>query len=267
MSFIVGSTVPLSFTVVNAAGDPINATGNVLTIGLPDGTTVNPGMTNAVTGVYTLDYVPPTAGRFTVNATFTGPNASFADVFDVRASAPRYMISLASAKRALNMRANVTTSDTELLDYIEAATDAIELYLHETVVRRTVVERHDLMHPVDRVILNTYPVVSVTSVESADATATWVDPGLDATTGVVYTVGPRFSGSIVVTYIAGRSEVPASYARAAELVVANLWQSQRIPVAGPRAPEESMDMDRYGVVIPPRARELLGGTAPMVAAP
>ena len=267
MSFIIGSTVPLSFTVFNAAGNPINASTSLLTIGLPDGTTVNPGMTNISTGVYTLDYVPPVAGRYTVNATFTGPSASFADVFDIRQAAPRYMISLASAKRALNMRSNVTTSDAELLNYIEAATDAIELYLHETVVRRTVVERHDLVHPVRALMLDTYPVVSVTSIASVDGGTVWLDSTVDTSSGAVYAASAKFSGSLLVTYIAGRSEVPASYARAAEIVVANLWQSQRIPIAGPRAPEEMADMDRYGVVIPPRARELLGGTAPMVAAP
>jgi hypothetical protein len=261
MSYILGSTVPLLFTVTNEAGEPENAATNELTIGLPDGTEINPGMTNTDVGVYTFDYVPTVPGRYTVYAVTTGPAASFADVFDVRTTAPRYMISLSAAKKALNMRSTSTADDNELLGHIEAATDALELYLHETVVRRTVVEVHQIPRPVTTLALNAYPVVSVTSI---DGDATWDDLSVDTTVGVVTSLGTLFSGTVTVTYIAGRSDVPAHYARAAELVVASLWQSQRIPVAGPRAAEEQLDMDRYGVVIPPRARELLGGTAPMV---
>jgi hypothetical protein len=266
VSYILGSTVPLTFRVYDADGQPINAATNVLAIELPDGTIANPAMDNTETGVYALDYVPLVAGRFSYSATTTVPAASFAGVFDVRAAMPRYMVSLSSVKKALNMRASVTSDDNELLGHIEAATDALELYLHETVVRRTVVERHDLGHPAVGLLLNTYPVVSITSIVAVDGGQTWTGYSINARTGVVYSSGSLFSGSLIATYVAGRADVPANYSRAAEIVVASLWQSQRIPVAGPRAAEEQMDMDRYGVVIPPRARELLGGTAPMVGA-
>lgn len=264
MNYILGSTVSLTFRVLDAAGAPVNAGTNVLTIELPDGTVVHPALSNTETGVYALDYVPAVAGRFSYNALTTVPSSSFSGVFDVRPALPRYMVSLSAVKKALNMRAAVSADDNELLGHIEAATDGLELYLHETVVRRTVVERHDLTHASVSILLDTYPVVSITSIVAVDGIQTWVAPTVNPKTGVVYAVGPPFTGSLVVTYIAGRSEVPANYSRAAEIVVASLWQSQRIPMAGPRAAEEQMDMDRYGVVIPPRARELLGGTAPMV---
>lgn len=262
--FILGSTVPLTFTVSNADGEPANALTAALTIGLPDGTTTSPALTNVDPGVYTADYVPAMAGRFTVYAVTTGPATSFADVFDVRPAAPPYMVSLASVKRALNMSLTRTADDNELLGHIEAATGAVEEFLGETVVRRTVVERHDLDRPAAALGLRRYPVVAVASIASVDAATTYSGFTVDGATGVVTAGTTRFAGSLLVTYTAGRSEIPAHYLRAAELVVANMWEEQRQPGPGPRSAEEALDVDRYGTVIPPRVRELLGSDAPMV---
>jgi hypothetical protein len=265
MAYILGSTVPLAVTIVDDAGQPASPSTISLEIELPDGTTTTVLPTNDAPGHYAYDYVADTLpGRYGVYWVTTAPYTAIASVFDVRRSMPRYIISLLDAKRALNMPATGTRDDDELTGHIEAATDAIELYLRETVVRRTVVERHRLADPVTSLVLATYPIVSVTSIVAADASQAWTATTLDVDTGVVSTASPAFHGDLIVTCVAGRSEIPANYSRAAEIVVRNLWESQRSIGAGPKTPEEAMDVDRYGVVIPPRARELLGSTAPMV---
>lgn len=267
MTIDLGDTVPLKFTVLDDGAPAVPAT-ITLTIELPDGTTVTPTVASPDTGRYEADYVPAAAGRYAVRWTSTEPATAFTDVFDVRPAAPRYMIGLAQAKAHLNITS--TDHDEELRGHIEAATAAIELYLHEAVVRRTVVEKHTLPRPMTLLILDEHPVVSLTSVQSLDATTTWDLAGLDVdgSTGLVQVVsGGALSGTVVVTYVAGRSMIPANHSRAAELVVEQLYSPQRSPGAGPPGSpggEELLEPDDYGVVIPAAAISLLGVSAPLV---
>lgn len=268
MTFDLGDTVPLSVDVLDADGAPTAAASVTLTLDLPDGSALTPLVSNPSTGRYEVDFVPAVPGRFGVRWTSTDPATAYSDVFDVRPAAPRYMISLAQAKRHLNITS--TLHDEELRGHIEAATSAIELYLGETVVRRTVVEQHTLDRPTSAIALDQYPVVSLTSVAALNGSVSW-DVGsfdLDRSTGMLRAAGAGgLSGTVVVTYVAGRSEVPANYARAAEIVVEHLYGPQRSAGAGPpSAPggEEALAPDDYGTVIPPMAINLLGASAPPV---
>lgn len=270
MAYALGSTVPLTIDIVDADGAATDASTVVLTVELPDGTTVEPTVTNPTTGRYQADYVPTTEGRYAVSWASTSPGSASADVFDVRALRPRYLISLADAKAHLNMSPSSTVDDAELLGHIEAATSAIEDYLGETIVRTVVVEKRTLTRQA-QVLLRSHPVVSLTSVVSLDGATTWdvADLDLDVTTGLVRTItGPQVAGDVVITYVAGRSVIPANYARAAEIVVANLWEAQRKvaagPAPGPLAPEDEIVTDQYGTAIPPVARQLLGAPAVFV---
>jgi uncharacterized phiE125 gp8 family phage protein len=266
--FDLGDTVPLSVDVLDSDGAAAVAGSVALSVELPDGTTVTPTITNPTVGRYEVDYVPTVAGRYAVRWTSTVPATAHTDVFDVRPAAPRYMISLAQAKAHLNITS--TSHDEELRGHIEAATAAIELYLNETVVRRTVVEKHTLPRPAASLVLDEHPVVALTSVESLDGATTWSGAALDVdgTTGVLrVTTGAALSGTVVITYVAGRSIVPANYSRAAELVVEQLYGPQRSAGAGPPGSpggEEGMEPDDYGVVIPAAAINLLGVSAPLV---
>lgn len=260
-------TVPLGVDVLDVDGDPTAAGSVVLTIDLPDGTTVTPAVGSPTTGRYEVDFVPTMPGRHAVRWVSTDPSTEFNDVFDVRPQSPRYMISLAQAKRHLNL--TTAEHDEELRGHIEAVTAAIELYLHETVVRRSVVEKHVLRRPGSALMLEQHPVVSLTSVQSLDGATTWdlASLDVDTDTGLLSTITGRLSGTVVVTYVAGRSIIPANYSRAAELVVEEMFGPQRAAGAGPPGSPgggDEREPNDYGVVIPPMAVELLGVSAPLV---
>lgn len=272
MAYDLGDLVPLTVTIKDAAGTPTDATTVTLTITLPDGTTVTPTVTNppATTGVYTYDYPTVHAGRHAYRWTSAEPQAAHADVFDVRPAAPPYLVSLASAKEQLNIT-TTTTHDEELRQMVEAATHAVEKHLDMAVVRRTVVERRNMRNPAtyrDPDILQSFtlaykPILSLTSVVSADGTTTWDVADMRGTdAGVVEVLdGAAVSGPVVITYQAGLQVIPANYLEAAETIIQHLWQTQRGTQGGPRPggmDTSGLGFTSYGYSIPNAALEHLG---------
>lgn len=271
MAWDLGDVVPLTVTVRDTTGAPVNATTVVLTVTLPDGTTANPAVTNPSTGVYACDYPTTVNGRHTVRWTSTGPAAAYTDAFDVRAADTPYLVSLADAKEQLNITA--TTSDEELRVYLEAATGVVERHLGQAVVRRSRTEEHTVPTG-DVLVLNWAPVVSITSLARVDGTYTWSVPTLHVTpTGVVTSpLGLPPSGALTVTYVAGMPVVPEEYALAARIIVQHLWETQRGAAGAPRAGGlgDTLTLSRsgssgFGFAIPNRALELLGHGIPGVA--
>ncbi|MFL6110555.1 MAG: hypothetical protein ACJ786_04280, partial [Catenulispora sp.] len=141
MPFDLGDTARLTATCTDAGGTATNAVGAVLTIGLPDGTTVTPAVTNppAATGQYSYDYVTTQAGRHSVRWVFTSPACAYTDVLDVRDAVPPLLFSLAAAKKKLGIPATSTGDDDELREFVEATTTAVEFFTGP-VVPRTVTE-------------------------------------------------------------------------------------------------------------------------------
>ena len=263
MAFDVGDTVPLAADIADAAGAPTAASSVVLTVELPDGTTVTPEVSSPSTGRYVCDFVTTQAGRHAFHWNSTAPSSAFADVFDVRPGLPRYIISLADAKAHLNITS--TRHDEELRAHIEAATDAIETYLGEVVVRRPVTEWVTLRNE-NRIALSHWPVIAVTAATGSSGVLD-VSGWTVEDTGLV-NLPTRMSGALTVTYTAGRSIIPAGYIAAAKMVVECLYGPQRNPGAGPPGRpggEEVETIDPYGVVMSPKVRELLGVTGPAVA--
>lgn len=264
MAYDLGDVVPLTFTVIGAT----ESTTAALTLELPDGTSATPAVTGPVAGVFSVDYAPAAEGRYGVRWVSASPAQATSDVFDVRPPAPGYMISLADAKAHLNL--TTTVYDEELRGHIEAATSAIEQYLGEVVVRRTVVETLQVRGRTSAVSLGYIPVLSLTSVASLDGATTWDVDDLDVSDAGTLTVqsGAALSGPVVVTYVAGRSSIPANYALAAKMVVETLYRSQRAPAVGPPVSpvsEMALEPDPYGVVMSSKVRELLGVSGPLVA--
>lgn len=262
MAFDLGDLVPLTVTVKDAAGVATNASTVVLTVTLPDGTTVAPSVANppAVTGVYVCDYATTVAGRHSARWVSTGPSAAYLDAFDVRPADAPYIVSLRDAKAHLKI--TDTSTDEELRGFIEDATGVVERHLNKAVVRRSFTEEQCAscgFFTIDKI-----PALSLTTVASVDGTKTWdvsklhVDPA-----GIVTaSSGTALAGPIAVTYIAGMPLIPSHYTRAAKIIIQHLWETQR-PSGGtlrPNLPDSMGTVNRSGMgfAIPNRALELLG---------
>lgn len=115
MPVYVGDPAPLTFTLRDSGGNPVNAvsTRPVLTITLPDLTTVTPAVSNPGTGIYSAVYKTVQAGHHTVawsctDATYPGGDA---DEFDVWSLSTTNVLSLADAKAILSIDPANTTRD------------------------------------------------------------------------------------------------------------------------------------------------------------
>lgn len=232
MSFDLGAVVPLGTTVRDSSGNLANAGSMALTITLPDATTVSVSpVTPASTGVYTYDYATVQAGRHLARWVASGVNAgAFTDSFDVREAAPPWIISLADAKAHLNIGSSTTTHDEELRGWIEAVTHLVEQFTG-ICPRGTVVEDHDVQPSGVRVLaLRRTPVISLTSaaaILTGGTSYTVADLDVDTRMGIVRRKdGGRLYGPLRMTYVAGRSVIPANITAAARIILQHLWRTQ-----------------------------------------
>lgn len=278
MAYDLGDVVPLTIDIRDASGALANAGAVVLTIGLPDGTSVTlttistPAITNPTTGRYQANYPPGVAGRFTVSWLATGVNATaYSDTFDVRVAAPAYIISLADAKAQVNIDSTVTTSDEELRPFIEAATLMVERATNEVIVRRSVSETYRLNRPSSRIALRSTPCISLTSVTTIENFFTWdvTKLSLDPNGVITVQIGSwPLWGNLQIAYLAGYQIVPAHYTMAARMIVQELWTSQRGNKGAMRIGGVGGNFDPVAMAattIPPAARELLGSPVAGIA--
>ncbi|MFE9098492.1 hypothetical protein [Streptomyces sp. NPDC007264] len=273
MSFDLGDTVRLAAECRDAAGALTNATTAVLTVTLPDGTTVSPAVTSppAVTGQYTVDYVTTQAGRHGVRWVFTAPGSAYTDVFDVRDAAPPMLFSLASAKTKLDIPATSTGDDEELREFIEATTQCVE-YFVGAVVRRTVQQ----VVPGDRDawVLHTTPVLTVSAITPLQTWQQAIDPSvldIDTVAGILRRTDGLyfFAGDYRITYTAGRAAVPPNVSLAGKLILQHLWRTNYgaarglTGVGGGEDFSVTEQVPGLGYAIPNRALQLLQGDRDM----
>lgn len=242
----LGDPVPLSVYIVDDAGNPANAGAVTVTVTLPDGSTANPAVANAVVGTYTATYVPTQVGRHTVRWVATGANANaYDDVFEVYAADPGLIISVDEARAALRIPNAQTVDDDDLRELIAAATGPME-DICGPILRRNCDEWHDGGGQTVRLLQA--PIISVSSVleaYGAGYTRTLTLQNLDAGSfdAFGYTVDlddailtRRTSGqasafvggrrNVHVVYVAGRAVPPANILRATRRLVRWLWQSE-----------------------------------------
>jgi len=262
----LGDVVPLTVEVRDAGGVLAAAGAIVLTVVLPDGTTATPAVTNPSTGIYQHDYPTVQAGRHSVRWLATGANSSaYADSFDVRPADPGFILSMAEAKRALNVTS--TVDDEEIRSLIAAVAYVVEDYKREAVVRRTVVEQ--VTGSGRTLMLGKAPVISVTSV--SDGATTWTTGWtLNSELGQITSTGTPLTGDLTVTYVAGRAVIPANFIEAAKVIAKHLWGVQQTPGMGSRVfgaggDDISAGIAGLGFALPNRAAELLGGRGVVVA--
>jgi Phage gp6-like head-tail connector protein len=267
MPFDIGDTVPLTITVRDADGNPVNANTVELTIMKPDGTNVTPApsIDNPPddTGIYVFDYVPSVAGRYSISWLTTTPNTAYTDIFDVRETVPRYMISLADMKS--HMSITESTYDEQIRSYIEAATVACEIHRNETIVPTTKTEV--IASGYQRVLHHT-PVISITTIEQVRGGLASFDPvdfGIDNETGLVWRLNNGYmEGPLRFTYRAGYSIIPADYVLATKIIVQHMWETQRgFGTGSTRFGVEQTVPGAFIHSIPWRALELLGVKAPI----
>lgn len=268
MAFDLADVVPLAVRIYDATGALADAGSVTLTIGLPDGTSATPTVLHTATGTYQVSYSPTMAGRHTVTWVATGANASgYSDAFDV-VTAPRYIISLADAKKMLNIVD--ASADDDLRSVLEAATEVVERVKGQAMVQRSFTEEHELVGNDGRMALSWTPVVALTSLVMVDGWVSW-DPSklhVDQKTGVVsstYQSGLlQLYGRIQVTYTAGYSVIPATCQEAAKVITAHLWQTRRGNRGAPRAGgvDDTSMVPGFAFAVPNRALELLGTGMP-----
>lgn len=251
--------VRLTLSIYNSAGTLQNATSLTCTLTLPDGTTTTLATVNDSAGLYHADYQPTQAGHYGVVWVASGTNAGVLEesfnVDDVAINAP---LSLTDVKNHLNIDAASVSNDDELRAFILAATGLIEGQVGP-ITRRTVTDT--LNGGRSTVILSTAPVASVTTVVENGSTLASSAYSLRGESGVltrlfgqseaVWAAGAR---NISVTYVAGRTDVPADLRHAVLETVRHLWTTQRGAV-------RRSGTDDYqpgaGFSLPFRVRELL----------
>lgn len=144
----LGSAVPaadIALTLTDAAGNPANPTPPpVLTVTLPDQTTVTPAVGTTATGAYHLaaPFVVTQPGHhlwaWTWTGTFTATTET-ADSFEVRPAPDPTIISLAEARSILKIPAGDTSRDSDIRGYSQAITEWVE-YVCGAVVTQQVTQ-------------------------------------------------------------------------------------------------------------------------------
>jgi hypothetical protein len=117
-------------------------------------------------------------------------------------------------------------------------------------------------------LLRNVPVLSLTSVVSADGATIWntSDLQVDGETGLVtVTAGPAFTGTVDVTYQAGDVVIREDYRLAGLIIVQHLWETQRGTMGVQLGGDNEPYMPGRGFAIPRRALELLDTQLPGVA--
>ena len=271
MIYDLGDVVPLGITLTDSAGAAADGGTVTCTITRPDGSSVTASVTHAGTGLYNVDYAPTIVGRYVVRWASTGANASaFVDEFTVRDITQMGPVSLDEVKAHLNIPTTTTTSDEELRRFIDSATDLAEQYCGVILGRRTFTETYN--GGVDHLRLVHPKAISITSVVEAGVTLSATDYYLDdtgqrlfrmngATNANVQYAGVWASGfgSVVVTYVAGFTNPPASVRMGVLEIIRHSWQTQRGSAVLTRNDDGTVPGSAY--TIPNRAKEYLDPTS------
>lgn len=266
----LGAVEQIAVDVRDASGMLVDPSSATLTLTLPDGSTLTPAvlLPSAIAGKLRVDYVTTQAGRHMWRMVTTAPTTAYTDVFDVREAAPVAIVSLADAKKQLNIDAADTADDDEIRGMIAGASLAVERELGTIVSRRSFIERRTADSD-GRVLLSNVPVLAVTSVVSSDGATTWTVDNLDvdeATGLVAAKTGASLAGDIDFVYTAGLRIVPDDYQLATSIIVQHLWETQRgRGGAVPGGSQEPEYMTGRGFALPRRALELLDTTLPGIA--
>ena len=294
-----GDVLPvLSDTLTYSDGTAVNLTGAsvkfVMRSLIAIGTTTNTSATivNATAGTVSYTFTTTdtaTAGRYqgTWIVTFAGgqvqqfPTDGYLDIAveeNITTPGGQQLVSLGEAKEYLQINTTDRTRDARLLRFIEQLTPVIEFITGPIIQRTYQNERYDGGGP--WIMLRHRPVVAVNSVTEYRGPIAYPLQQIQTpdqgtiysyqfeTTGRIVrrTVGggqtpfPLGANSIEVSYVSGRTSVPANVTQAAcELVRVHFQQTQQ---GRPRPGTGGLDSEEpgqqiMGFFVPNRVRELL----------
>jgi hypothetical protein len=287
--FDLGSIYPAALDVFNAAGVLLDPQTAVLTITLPDGTTTSPVITlpSTVPGQLRYNYLTVQPGRHLVRWQTQNPSLGYTDAFDVAEAAPPMILSLAMAKKALQIDPANTSDDDELREMLMGITKAAENYKNEAIVFRQITgESHqfDLWSwswQTPRMRLDVAPVITLTSLTSEDGVVDWLATDgpiaagvvgknlfISPSTGIITVVrGTPVTGWVIAGYTVGYQVIPYNYLQGAKVLLQWVWESRRGPggLAGVVGPEELHSVAAHPYLIPRKAQDWLGPQFPAVA--
>lgn len=257
-SYDVGDVVPLSVTVRDAAGAAADATAVVLTLTLPDGTTVTPTVAHPATGSYTATYPAASAGLHGVSWVATGTNASaYRDSFTVSDTATP-LLALDDIKARLNTTQD--TNDEELRRFQAAASARIAMETGRVLAPRLTVQTVDMTGRNSAVLTVPQPcLLSISAVTDGGVALASDEWTLDRSGQLLTRRNATWTGEVQISGLAGVAGDDLVVAQQATLeLLAHLWETQRTPagrnaLAGP--------VPGMGYALPNRVTEML---APLV---
>ena len=287
MVYYVGAPVPLTFTLTDANGNPVNAvaTQPVVTVTLPDLTTATPAVSNAGTGIYKATYKTVQAGHHLVSWTCTDATnpGGYADEFDTWSTTSTNVLSLADAKGILSVAAANSTYDDLIQKVNGSITSWLEWYCG-AIVPQTVIEElrvGGMVTQLSRPPVNSLVAwTSVPSQLSADTSRVVPAPPspmfpvmvfgvtyplsqlyCDVKKGTVrHTSGlPFYYGPYLWMYQCGYSLIPQGIRFAASVTLRHLYGLERggAGVAAAGAADEETTQTPFGFAVPNRAIEAL----------
>lgn len=235
---------------------------------LPDGTSDGPFTpVNDGLGLFHYDYTSLQSGRHIARWVTVSPAGAGEETFDVAALwAEAGVVSLAEAKKQLNIADDDTDDDEEISGFVRSVTEVCERHVG-ALSRKTYAELHSGGY---MLALNHPPVLSLTSavgVRNNVIDQAVADLDADPGTGVIRRLdGCYMAGPIRVTYLAGRADIPPHVRLAALILLQHLWDTQRGQMGGVRVGGSDEVFDpRFGFAIPRRVLELLGDQPPGIA--
>lgn len=264
-----GESYKSSLVVLDSSGADTNAITAVLTVTLPDQTTVTPSVTNDSEGHYHVDYTLTQEGLYKLAWVTTAPYTSQTDYVNVTAF--RSVVGLDDVKLYVNF--DSTSEKEDLLRQIMmATTELIEEIVGTCVIRTFTNERvtgrsAQVLKLPHGPLPDENAITSITSVWNGGPSWTSDNDELivypDSATVELASYLPFYLGPWKATYKAGRYIISQKIQLAALETIYDLWSNQRpygMDSLEP-GPEETarweMMINTYK--IPPHAMEMLSG--------
>ena len=166
--------------------------------------------------------------------------------YSVSVTRPQLLpVSVADAKKHLEIAESDTSHDEHIRDLLEAAVEMVEHDADRALLTQTVVEKLDCWPSSLHIEVNRWPLQSVTSIQYVDTggdTQTWASGNYVVDT-VRHVISPAYSvtypairvegttGAITLTYVAGNTQpdIPRAALQAIKLQVAQMFE-MREPV-------------------------------------